>query len=692
MKKKRSIRPLLFCIKGRSILYSTVVNLSVNKFALALWTTLGINIATAQDCLKPRQVFDQLNSVHVSPQSLDDAFSQKLFDQVMQTSGPAGLYLNQSEITKLSTYRNSLDELIQANNCSFQKALKSLLETRMHAAEQALDSALQKRLDFNIPDHRLFLPTAQVTFAANEKDQWENMVQLLKYQTLSTAYRMAQIDGSTFPQLPAFENVLDKAQEKTKRLFLKKIKSDLNELDVETSFLQALATIFDPHSAYMTLGEMEAFEEALSTQRLSFGIELEETPLGDIKVARLQPGGPAWKSGLINEGDRVTQLTWPNEETFDLTEYDRDEIIELIHDNEYTQGVLTIVKPTGERLLVQLAKEKIENTDNTVSGFILEGQHRIGYVQLPGFFSSDENPLTHGCANEVSKEVIRLNRSGVDGIILDLRYNGGGSMEEAIELAGIFIDNGPLAILEEAAQPPVSLKDINKGTAYSGPLMVMVNRMSASASELVAAGLQDHQRALIVGEKTYGKATSQIIVPLKGAAQGDFVKATIGRLYRINRQSLQQTGVTPDLFIPDLSSVLAPSEENLPHSLPPKTTTKHVYYTAGTLPDATWARKNSEARIANSKNFQAIENLKQILGEFPLQKSAFLEKVIELQTSIAAVPLDSFEDFEVKLSRPAEDFNEFSHTLAEKNRNEIQKSLFIREAYFIFCDILNQKP
>lgn len=689
--KKGAKRPFLFCGKQRPILYSTVVRILLIRCALA-WATLGVNTTSAQDCLKAQQVFDQLNRVHVNPLVLDDAFSQRLFNQAMVTLDPAGLYLNQSEIAQLHNFQTALDELIHTNSCRFQEVLESVLKRRMRATELAIDSILQKPLTFAVAEHRSLLPT-QVTFAGNQRDQWEQLALLLKYQTLSEAYRMAQLEGSASPALPMLEKMLGKAQEKTRRLMLKKVRKDLQELDVETSFLQAVASAFDPHSAYMTPEQMEEFEEALSTQRLSFGIELEETPLGDVKVGRLQPGGPAWKSGLINEGDRVVQLAWSDEEPIDLTEFDRDEILDLMNDNGHTQGELTVVKPDGEKRPVLLVKEKVENTDNTVSGFILSGKHRIGYIQLPGFFSSEEHPLTRGCANEVSKEVIRLNRLQVEGIILDLRYNGGGSMAEAIELAGIFIDTGPLAILEEAAQPPVSLKDWNRGIAYGGPLVVMVNGMSASASELVAAGLQDHQRAYVVGEHTYGKATSQTLVPLQGAAQGNFIKATVGRLYRINRQSLQLTGVTPDVTIPDVSRTLLPGEGSLAHALLPKSIAKNVYYTPGTLPDITRARSNSEARVAHSANFQAIEKLKKILSEpFPLQKEAFLAKATELQEAVTAVSIHSPEAFEVKLSRPAEEFDDFSRTLAEKNKSQIQSSPIIQEAYFFFCDLLSKKP
>ena len=231
----------------------------------------------------------------------------------------------------------------------------------------------------------------------------------------------------------------------------------------------------------------------------------------------------------------------------------------------------------------------MNDDEDKVKGFILRGAQTVGYISLPAFYEDWEDSRgVKGCANDVATEVIKLKKENISGLILDLRYNGGGSVQEAVELAGIFIDAGPVAQIKTRDAKVITLKDVNRGTVYDGPLLLLVNGSSASASEMVAGTLQDYNRALIVGSPTYGKATAQVVLPMdtaidlntyNGKAQASsYIKMTIEKLYRITGNTAQRTGVQPDVTLPDPPDALTQREADEKFALPAITIEANKYY------------------------------------------------------------------------------------------------------------------
>jgi carboxyl-terminal processing protease len=255
---------------------------------------------------------------------------------------------------------------------------------------------------------------------------------------------------------------------------------------------------------------------------------------------------------------------------------------------------ITVKKADGTTRQVALHKERLEEQEDEeedkVKSYILQGDRKIGYISLPAFYSDWEGTLgINGCANDVAKEIIKLKKENIEGLMIDLRYNGGGSLQEAVELSGIFIDAGPVAQLKYKLEPkPETLKDAVRGTIYDGPLLLLVNGFSASASEMVAAVMQDYHRALIVGSPTYGKATAQIVLPLDTTINlenlngktvaSSYIKLTTSRLFRVNGTTAQAHGVQPDIVLPDLTDAVPEREVNEKYALPPTTIDANKYY------------------------------------------------------------------------------------------------------------------
>ncbi len=322
-----------------------------------------------------------------------------------------------------------------------------------------------------------------------------------------------------------------------------------------------------------------------------FGFNLDEDEDGNVTIKNLAPGSSAFKSGMINKGDKMISIQWEGSKPIDVSGASAEEIGEMLSANNHAKATITFIKADGTKRQVELAKEQQEDTgdNNKVKSYLLKGAKTIGYISLPSFYEDWEDKRSiNGCSNDVAKEILKLKKENIDGLILDVRYNGGGSVMEAVDLAGIFIDAGPITQFKLKEPKPITLKDGNRGTIYDGPLTLMVNGFSASASELLAGTLQDYHRALIVGSSTYGKATGQRILPLDTTINMNenidnihtpsFLKLTISQLYRVTGSTAQFKGVVPDIILPDATDAYDTKEKNEPFAILPNNIDANKYY------------------------------------------------------------------------------------------------------------------
>ena len=338
------------------------------------------------------------------------------------------------------------------------------------------------------------------------------------------------------------------------------------EQAVGDEYCKAIALCYDPHTEYFPLTEKEDFESQLGQEQMVFGFTCNEEDDGSLKIENILPGSPAFKSGQINKGDKLLSVQWADKQPIDVSSGGLKQLYDVLGMSNHDKATLKVKKQDGTERSVVLFKAKSEETgeENKVKSFLLKGSRTIGFISLPSFYQDWENEGAgiKGCANDVAKEILKLKKENIEGLIIDLRYNGGGSMQEAIELSGIFIDAGPVGQDKGRDAKVYTMKDMNRGTIYDGPLVLMVNGYSASASEMVAGTLQDYHRAVIVGTPTYGKATAQVVLPMDTTVdlqknftniQSDsYLKITVSQLYRVNGTSAQATGVQPDVVLPDI--------------------------------------------------------------------------------------------------------------------------------------------
>jgi carboxyl-terminal processing protease len=352
-------------------------------------------------------------------------------------------------------------------------------------------------------------------------------------------------------------------------------------------FLNAMTLAYDPHSTYFNEEMNEEFTEELSSTRLVFGITYNKNLNGELEITEIMPGSAAWYSEEIKEGAVLREIHSSTGQYMDLRGAQAHELSGFF-DLLDSDSILLVSEFDGEVHKADLVRSRVYADNDIIKTAVLEGSQKIGYISLPDFYTSWTDTSELGCANDVAKAILKLKKADIGGLILDLRDNGGGSLYEAVDLVGIFIDFGPILLIQDASGNISTLKDFNRGSIYSGPLMVLINSESASASEVVAGTLQDYQRALIAGQRSYGKATGQSILPLNAQSMFSgfdrvksegYVKTTDIGLYRLSKETAQLKGVEPDIELPGLHSYTPLYEAEEPHAIRLDSIDKKVYFT-----------------------------------------------------------------------------------------------------------------
>ena len=534
---------------------------------------------------------------HVQPRPVNDTFSNDLFNRFLNDLDEERIYFNREDLARLSAYSLQLDDQVKQKKTDFLKVLIPIYQKRLQQADSLIDVISKTRLNFTLAEK---LSVAEdSSYPSDLSSMYTKLYKKIKLDVLED---LLDLNDGTSPKNPARKKqILDSAQtvlqKKTESVYKRNIKRILQSpggVDefIGTSFCKALAVCYDPHTEYLPLTEEENFESELGKQRFRFGFAIKEDENGGVIINDLQPGSPAFKCGLLNKGDKFINLQWEGQSAIDVSDANTDELGEILSQSNHDKLAITVKKPDGTLRTVSLMKEEGEaDEDNRVKSFVLRGTKTVGYISLPAFYHNwdEDQEGDNGCANDVAKEIVKLKKENIQGLILDLRYNGGGSVREAVQLAGIFIDAGPVAQEKNRLDAKVStLKDINRGTIYDGPLLLLVNGYSASASELVAGMLQDYNRALIVGSTTYGKATAQFVLPLdtnvnmekyNASRQADaYLKITMSKLYRVNGTTAQFTGVKPDVELPDFLQADPQRESNEDFALQPTSIDPNKYY------------------------------------------------------------------------------------------------------------------
>ncbi len=506
-----------------------------------------------------------LESEHYSPRNIDDAFSKEVFNAYFKALDPEKNTFLQSDLDNLSNYSTTIDDEIHGATIAFQPAVSRIYALRIIETKAIFNQIMDQPFDFNLDDSAL-LNSDKMAYPKDVTERAKRWEMLLKYRTIERyASLIEEREKNKDKEKFVYKN--DSTLEAESRAYVKKSykkriesfeKTFTKEKQFEL-FLNSITGLMDPHTDYLAPVEKRSFTEQMSGVIYGIGAQLTQDDFG-IRIASIQPGGPAWKSGQIVVNDVIVKIAQGAEEPVDVSGYETTDAVKLIRGNLGTEVRLTFRKPDGTFKVVSLIREKIVLDEGYARSVVIQnGADKYGYILLPDFYADFEREDGHRCSEDVAAEIKKLKAENVKGIIIDVRFNGGGSLYEVVQMAGLFIDKGPVVQIRNKEGRSQTLYDETPGILYDGPLVVMANEFSASASEIFAGAIQDYKRGIVVGSSsTYGKGTVQRNVafgkPLDSLGiQTEYgaVKLTFQKFYRITGSSTQKKGVVPDVILPD---------------------------------------------------------------------------------------------------------------------------------------------
>jgi carboxyl-terminal processing protease len=539
-----------------------------------------------------------LESEHYSPRKIDDQFSKEVFDAYLKALDPEKNLFVQADIDSLKLFQNTIDDEIHGAKIQFQPAASNMYTRRYAEAKLIFDSIIKQPFNYTIDDS-LRLDVDSIAYPANVNERYARWYKLVKYKCLERYASLIE-ERDTRKKKPTIKEAVDSLKngkaDSSKKVEDKFVFKSDSVLEVEArnsiaksyhkrfdqqdktfneekkfdAFLNTITGLMDPHTDYFAPVEKRSFTEQMSGVIYGIGAQLGADDNG-VKIASIQPGGPAWKSGQLVVNDVITKIAQGNDEPVDIAGYEVTDAVKLIRGDLGTEVRLTVKKPDGSAKIVSLKREKIVLDEGYARSVVItKGAERIGYILLPDFYADFDREEGARCSKDVAKEVEKLKAEKVDGIIIDVRYNGGGSLYEVVQMVGLFIDKGPVVQIRDREGRSQVLADETPGLLYNGPLVVMVNEFSASASEIFAGAIQDYKRGIIVGStSTYGKGTVQRNVafgkPLDSLGiQTEYgaVKLTFQKFYRITGSSTQRKGVASDVVFPDEYELLKYREKD----------------------------------------------------------------------------------------------------------------------------------
>lgn len=683
-------------------LFKTII-LLLFSFPTLLSSQFNTTISDAKTMLKT------IAKLHVDYKDIDTPASEFIFNTTLTSIDRYGLFLTSEDIQSLEKYKMGLSIEIEDESTKFLDEIKTLYKNRQEEAKDLLKEIKNQKLEFESLDTFYYSeknPFVEKAKLQNKWQKWLKLISLNDYEDLLDSNNIDSVFNADKMATIIDSNIEDQIKNLQQRMESK----DFVHTRIKNSFLSAIARSFDPHTDYFSPGERKEFDESLSANKNTFGLEIELNNENEIEITSIMPGSAAWNSDEFTIGDIIVSFKPKGGKEINFTNISLSKANAYLQSDKLEEAKFKLKKTSGQEESIDLVKSLINNDENLINSYILESTNKMAYVALPSFYVNKETG--NGCANDIARELIQLKKEGVEGLIFDLRGNGGGSMDEAIKLCGMFINYGALFIYQYREGIPETIKDMNKGLVYDGPMIVLVDKSSCSAAELFAAVMQDYNRAIIVGSNTYGKSTSQAILPIKtnsiledndiNTSSKGFVKLTIGMMYRCTGQSYQKDGVKADITLPDIFKHIELGEKFEPQALNAKTIDKKTYYYPLSNLPIEDLKSKSQQRLNNNSKYSEMETRQ-------AQQAIYISKkwipvnfngFIQYKKSMDKLTNDDSNKelamLEVKLPDYVQSLGkmpEATKIVRDKRCKDIGRDLNINEAFYIVSDLyLLTKP
>lgn len=576
-----------------------------------------------------------LAEAHYQPVPIDDAFSEAVFTDFLEVLDPSKHYFLQSDIDEFAKFKHQIDDQIMTEDLSFFYTVFERYEQRVEETKDYYKEILSTPIDVT-KDETYSVDYENTPFATNKAELIQIWQKQLKMRYIGRLYDKEQAEDdketsdSTYTKR-SFEDLQVEALEQTKENMdnLYDRLEELNQDDWFGYFINSITVQFGPHTNYLDPKIKKRFDISMSGKLEGIGARLQKE--GEYtKVTELISGGPAWRAGELEVGDLIVKVAQANDEPIDIVGMRLDDAIEYIKGKKGTEVRLTLKRVNGTINTISIIRDVVELDETFVKSSIVKKHgKKYGLINLPKFYIDFDEKNYRNSATDMQKELQYLKKEGVTGIMIDLRNNGGGSLKTAIEIAGFFIDEGPVVQVKYRGEKADIRADSEEGLKWDGPMVVLINELSASASEIFAAAMQDYKRAVLIGGKqTFGKGTVQNFYPLSQYARTDkdlgFLKMTIQKFYRINGGSTQLKGVTPDIVVPSRYSYLDVGERDQEKPLEWDKIESAKFTEWNGYKNYLVSIQNSRNRVFDNAQFQLIDNNAKWLKETQEDNTIFL--------------------------------------------------------------------
>lgn len=657
---------------------------------------------------------------HFENNEINDEFSQDVFDKYMERLDYGKRFLLQEDADQLAVFRTQIDDMIKAEDLSFFENSVARLEVGIERVRDWYPEILAEPFDFST-DEMFETDGEKREYATTIEEQRALWEKALKYETLVKLNRKIkkqeeQVEEGAEEEVKTVEELEEEARESVKDTYddwfkrLDKVKRS----DRFETYVNSITHAFDPHTDYYNPKEKEDFDINMSGRLEGIGARLQTD--GDLtKVVDIIPGGPAWKQKQLEVGDMISRVLQGDQiDPEDITGMRIDDVVKRIRGKKGTIVTLTVVKKDGSEKDITITRDEVIIDEGFAKSLIIEHaaiEGKIGYIYLPRFYSNFNSKDGPKASKDVDKEINKLKDAGVDGIILDIRNNGGGALNEVVDMAGLFIEEGPIVQVKNRRGDPYIHTDKNANVSYDGPLVVMVNSNSASASEILSAALQDYKRAVVIGSPTFGKGTVQRFFDLDRAVSGASdikplgqVKITTQKYYRVDGGSVQLRGVEPDIILPDNYMFIETGEKDYDHAMEWSRIDPVAFdQDVNVVESISSLRAASEERVQSHDGFSmVIENARRIekmqkQTAFPLSLDDY-QAYMEQRKQQSEKFEDMFEPIEsFSLTNPSVDEEYIAMDSSRVARNDrwlenLQKDIYLEEALLVMSDLTEKRP
>ena len=634
--------------------------LALSAATLAATGFLAFRSYTPQDKdeLLMKLVVQGLNSNHYAPYELDDQFSHRVWDLYIQRLDYNKRYFTKGDIDKLKAYEFSLDEQIRASNYDYFNVAEEIFTQRIAMVKDIYKEVLSQPFDLNV-DESVDLEPEKMAWAVTDaelKDRWRKQ---LKWQVVARIVTELELQESD--KFTGTPKTLTQLEEESRVKIMKtyddwaRRMDKVDKNDRRNAFLNALANTYDPHTGYFPPDDKENFDIQMSGKLEGIGATLQEKD-GYIEVAKIVPGSASYRQGDLEEGDIILKVAQGADEPVDVVDMRLDDAVKLVRGPKGSEVRLTVRKKDASTKIIPITRDVVILEETFAKSAIIKNKNipqGFGYIKLPKFYADFSDRTGRNCATDVAIEIEKLKKQKIKGLVLDLRNNGGGSLMDVVKMAGLFIEKGPIVQVRGRYGAPQVLEDTDTRVQYDGPLVIMVNTSSASASEILAAAIQDYHRGIIVGSPTYGKGTVQRFFDLDNFIQGEAeikplgaIKLTTQKFYRVDGGATQIKGVVPDIVLPDAYSYIDRGEREEDYTMPWDEIAAVPYKSWSiTADDYARIRQESRQRVQNDPIFTKVEeNAQRMKRQSELKTRSLLLATYRADEKRLKEDADKFKD------------------------------------------------